>query len=257
MSDKELYTKTVEQIETLLKEQKGFGVEFYELNLNKENSTQNIQKKVEVKETRQMTEPDTSQLNLLNSASKKMSLEEISDEIGECTRCKLHRGRKNIVFGDGNSHARLVFVGEGPGRDEDEQGKPFVGRAGKLLTKIIHAMGLQRSDVYICNVVKCRPPENRNPEHDEMSICGQFLNKQLASINPEIVVCLGSIAAKYLLNSNASLGSMRGKFHNYENTKLMVTYHPAALLRNPNFKKPLWEDMKLVLKELKLPVPGD
>ncbi len=161
------------------------------------------------------------------------------------------------MFGEGNAKARLVFVGEGPGREEDEQGRPFVGRAGKLLTKIINAMGLQRTDVYICNVVKCRPPENRNPEADEMITCGQFLTKQLQSISPEVIVCLGSIASRYLLNSKASLGSLRGKFHPYGNSKLYVTYHPAALLRNPNFKKPLWEDMKLVLKELNLPVPGD
>jgi uracil-DNA glycosylase len=255
MNDKELYTTTIEQIETFLKEQKELGMEFYEINDNKKNTSQII--KTESSKSEYKTQTDISQLNLLSSMSKKMSLDEISDEIGECTRCRLHKGRTNIVFGEGNSHARLVFVGEGPGRDEDEQGKPFVGRAGKLLTKIIKAMGLQRTDVYICNVVKCRPPENRNPEADEMATCGQFLFKQLASINPEVIVCLGSIAANYLLNSKASLGSMRGKFHNYENTKLMVTYHPAALLRNPNFKKPLWEDMKLVLKELKLPVPGD
>ncbi|NIT12847.1 MAG: uracil-DNA glycosylase [Candidatus Dadabacteria bacterium] len=200
---------------------------------------------------------DTHQMSLLESAGRKMSLDEISDEIGDCTRCSLHEGRTNIVFGEGNAKARLVFVGEGPGREEDEQGRPFVGRAGKLLTKIINAMGLQRTDVYICNVVKCRPPENRNPEADEMITCGQFLTKQLQSISPEVIVCLGSIASRYLLNSKASLGSLRGKFHPYGNSKLYVTYHPAALLRNPNFKKPLWEDMKLVLKELNLPVPGD
>ena len=255
MSDRELYLKTLEQIETLLRQQKEFGVEFYEFKNNEKEKQHDVEKEENVKSN--MTETDTSQLNLLSAASKNMTLGEISDEIGDCTRCKLHSGRTNIVFGEGNSHARLVFVGEGPGREEDEQGKPFVGRAGKLLTRIIHAMGLQRSDVYICNVVKCRPPENRNPEPEEMSTCGQFLTKQIASIDPEVIVCLGSIAAKYLLNSKASLGSMRGKFHNYENAKLMVTYHPAALLRNPNFKKPLWEDMKLVLKELKLPVPGD
>ncbi|MGI9553335.1 MAG: uracil-DNA glycosylase [Thermodesulfobacteriota bacterium] len=191
-------------------------------------------------------------------SGKKQTLEEIREELGECTRCKLHTDRTNIVFGDGNPNARLVFVGEGPGRDEDMQGKPFVGRAGKLLTKIIEAMGLTRKDVYICNVVKCRPPNNRNPEADEVAACEPFLLKQIRSINPEIVVCLGSVATSLLLKmKQPRMGDLRGQFHEYGNSKLMITYHPAALLRNPNFKKPVWEDMKVVLKELKLPIPGD
>jgi len=238
------------------KQQKELGVEFYYMTPSKLNTDQDEAEIDKSAGDKDMTQ-DTHQINLLDSTAKKMTLDEISDEIGDCTRCKLHEGRTNIVFGDGNVNARLVFVGEGPGRDEDEQGKPFVGRAGKLLTKIIHAMGLQRTDVFICNVVKCRPPDNRNPEADEMTTCGQFLTKQLISIDPEVIVCLGSIASKYLLNSKASLGSLRGKFHPYINSKLLVTYHPAALLRNPNFKKPLWEDMKLVLEELELPIPGD
>jgi len=186
---------------------------------------------------------------------KTMTLEEIREEIGDCTRCKLHEGRTNLVFGDGNTKARLVFVGEGPGRDEDMQGKPFVGRSGKLLTKIIEAMGLKREDVYICNVVKCRPPDNRTPEPDEMSTCEQFLFKQIRFIKPEVIVCLGATAAKSVLKTKDSLGSLRGKFHMYSGTKLMVTYHPAALLRNPNFKKPAWEDMQVVMKELGLKIP--
>lgn len=191
----------------------------------------------------------------LFDGSKTMTLEEIREEIGDCTRCKLHEGRTNLVFGDGNPKAKLVFVGEGPGRDEDMQGKPFVGRSGKLLTKIIEAMGLKREDVYICNVVKCRPPDNRTPEPDEMSTCEQFLFKQINSIKPDVIVCLGATAAKSILRTKASLGSLRGKFHMYSGTKLMVTYHPAALLRNPNFKKPAWEDMQVVMKELGLPLP--
>jgi uracil-DNA glycosylase family 4 len=191
----------------------------------------------------------------LFDGSKTMTLEEIREEIGDCTRCKLHEGRTNLVFGDGNPKARLVFVGEGPGRDEDMQGKPFVGRSGKLLTKIIEAMGLKREDVYICNVVKCRPPDNRTPEPDEMSTCEQFLFKQIRFIKPEVIVCLGATAAKSILKTKDSLGSLRGKFHMYSGTKLMVTYHPAALLRNPNFKKPAWEDMQVVMKELGLPLP--
>jgi DNA polymerase len=191
----------------------------------------------------------------LFDATKTMTLEEIRGEIGDCTRCKLHEGRTNLVFGDGNPKARLVFVGEGPGRDEDMQGKPFVGRSGKLLTKIIEAMGLKREDVYICNVVKCRPPDNRTPEPNEMSTCEQFLFKQIRFIKPEVIVCLGATAAKSILRTKASLGSLRGKFHMYSGTKLMVTYHPAALLRNPHFKKPAWEDMQIVMKELGLPLP--
>ncbi len=186
-----------------------------------------------------------------------MTLEEIKEEIGDCTRCKLHEGRTNLVFGDGNPRARLIFVGEGPGRDEDMQGKPFVGRSGKLLTKIIEAMGLKREDVYICNVVKCRPPVNRTLEPGEMSTCEQFLFKQIRFIKPEVIVCLGATAAKSILRTKDSLGSLRGKFHMYSGTKLMVTYHPAALLRNPHFKKPAWEDMQVVMKELGLPLPNN
>jgi len=248
--------ETIEELKSYFKQQKELGVEYYYLKQDIQSVNEDKEKSDKSDGEKELSE-NTHQMNLLDSATKKMTLEQISDEIGDCTRCKLHEGRTNIVFGEGNANARLVFVGEGPGRDEDEQGKPFVGRAGKLLTKIIHAMGLQRTDVFICNVVKCRPPDNRNPEADEMTTCGQFLTKQLISIDPEVIVCLGSIASKYLLNSKASLGSLRGKFYPYINSKLLVTYHPAALLRNPNFKKPLWEDMKLVLEELELPIPGD
>lgn len=197
------------------------------------------------------------QFNIFDALAKKMTLEEIREEIGDCTRCKLHEGRTKLVFGEGNPKARLVFVGEGPGRDEDLQGRPFVGRAGQLLNKIIEAMGLKREDVYICNVVKCRPPENRTPEPDEMATCEQFLFKQIRSIEPGVVVCLGSTAAQSILKTKQSLGSLRGKFHQYGKAKLIVTYHPAALLRNPNFKKPLWEDMQVVMKELRISKPGD
>lgn len=190
------------------------------------------------------------------SSGKKETLEEIRQDLGECTRCKLHSDRTNIVFGEGNPKARIVFVGEGPGRDEDMQGRPFVGKAGKLLTKIINAMGLKRSDVYICNVVKCRPPNNRNPESDEVAACEPFLMRQIRSIQPEVIICLGSVATSLLLKSNkVKMSDLRGQFHQYGNSKLMVTYHPAALLRNPNFKKPVWEDMKIVMKELDLPIP--
>ena len=189
--------------------------------------------------------------------SSVQTLSEIREELGDCTRCRLCETRKNIVFGEGNPRARLVFVGEGPGRDEDIQGRPFVGRAGQLLTKIIQAMKLERKDVYICNVVKCRPPENRNPEPDEVASCEPFLTKQIESINPEIIVSLGSVATGLMLKlKNFKMGQLRGTFHQYGNSKLMITYHPAALLRNPAFKKPVWEDMKLVMKELGIPVNG-
>ena len=197
------------------------------------------------------------QIGIFDASAKKMTLEEIRAEIGDCTRCKLHEGRTNLVFGEGNPRARLVFIGEGPGRDEDLQGRPFVGRSGQLLTKIIEAMGLKREDVYICNVVKCRPPDNRTPEPDEMATCEQFLFKQIRAIEPGVVVCLGSTAAQSILKTKQSLTSLRGKFHQYGRAKLMVTYHPAALLRNPNFKKPLWDDMQVVMKELGISKPGD
>lgn len=190
------------------------------------------------------------QLGIFDAPSKKLTLEEIRGEIGDCTRCKLHKGRKNIVFGEGNPKAKLVFVGEGPGEEEDKQGRPFVGRAGQLLTRVIDAMGLERSEVYICNVVKCRPPGNRTPEPDETETCGQFLFKQIRTIDPDMIVCLGNAAAQWVLKTKDKLGNLRGKFHSYGRAKVMVTYHPAALLRNPGFKKPMWDDMQLVMKEL-------
>ncbi len=192
------------------------------------------------------------QLSIFDASFKRLTLEEIREEIGDCTRCKLHQGRTNIVFGDGNPKAKLVFVGEGPGEEEDKRGRPFVGRAGQLLTKIISAMGLKRSDVYICNVVKCRPPSNRSPEPDESGTCEQFLFNQLRAINPDFIVCLGSVAAQSLLKTKEKLGNLRGKFHSYGRAKVMVTYHPAALLRNPGYKKPLWDDMQIVMKELRI-----
>ncbi len=197
------------------------------------------------------------QLSIFDTTSKKLTLEEIRAEIGDCIRCKLHQERMNIVFGEGNPKARLVFIGEGPGEEEDKQGRPFVGRAGQLLSKIIEAMGLRRSDVYICNVVKCRPPGNRAPVPDESGTCEQFLIRQLRAIDPDIIVCLGNVAAQSVLKTKEKLGNLRGKFHSYGRARLMVTYHPAALLRNPGFKKPLWDDMQIVMKELGTTKSGD
>ena len=180
------------------------------------------------------------------------SLPGILNDIGDCTRCKLHRGRTKLVFGDGNPNAQLVFVGEGPGRDEDAQGLPFVGRAGKLLTQMIEAMGLQRKDVYICNVVKCRPPENRTPEKDEVEICSPFLLRQLDAIAPSVIVCLGSVAAQTLLETNRGISHFRGQWLDFRGRKLMATYHPAYLLRNPSAKGEVWKDLQKVMAVLGL-----
>lgn len=172
------------------------------------------------------------------------SLEAIREDLGDCRRCKLHQSRKHIVFGDGNPEARLVFVGEGPGHEEDVQGLPFVGRAGQLLTKIINAIDLSREDVYICNIIKCRPPGNRNPERDEIESCLPFLRRQLKSIQPQYICALGTFAAQTLLQTKTPISKLRGTFHPYQGIQLMPTYHPAFLLRNPNKKRDVWEDVQ-------------
>jgi len=180
------------------------------------------------------------------------SLERIRADIGDCKRCRLCERRTNIVFGDGNGKAELVFIGEGPGHDEDVQGLPFVGRAGKLLTQMIEAMGLQRRDVYICNVVKCRPPENRAPEKDEIAICSPFLLRQLDVIQPKVIVCLGAVALKALLGAERGITHLRGQWLEYRGTRLMPTYHPAYLLRNPSAKGDVWKDLQKVMNVLGL-----
>ena len=183
---------------------------------------------------------------------KSAALKAISEDIGDCTRCRLHKARKNIVFGVGNINAGIMFVGEGPGADEDEQGEPFVGRAGQLLNNMIAAMGLKRQDVYIANVVKCRPPGNRTPEKDECDICGPFLLRQIEVIKPKVVVALGAVAAKYLLAINDSMANLRGRWYDVKGSKLAVTYHPAYLLRDPRQKKEAWKDLQMVMKYLNL-----
>ncbi len=180
------------------------------------------------------------------------SLLRIRTDLGECTRCKLHKTRNKIVFGDGSPQADLVFVGEGPGHDEDVQGLPFVGRAGKLLTQMIEAMGLQRKDVYICNVVKCRPPENRLPEKDEVTPCSPFLQRQLDAINPKVIVALGACAAQTLLETTRGISQFRGQWLEFRGRKLMATYHPAYLLRNPSAKSEVWKDLQKVMAALGL-----
>ena len=196
------------------------------------------------------------------------ALKLIREDLGDCTRCKLHKqGRKQIVFGVGNPRADLMFVGEGPGADEDTQGEPFVGRAGQLLNNMIKAMGIRREDVYIANVVKCRPPGNRTPERDETETCSPFLMRQIAVVKPKVVVALGAVAAKNLLAMNASMSELRGRFYDFmpagarssdpswQGTKLAVTYHPAFLLRDPRQKGEAWKDLQMVMKFLGLEPP--
>ena len=181
------------------------------------------------------------------SPDREEALQQIRAEIGDCTRCKLHRlGRKQIVFGVGNPNADLMFVGEAPGADEDIKGFPFVGRAGQLLTKIIEAIGLRREDVYIANVIKCRPPENRNPEPDEVETCEPFLFQQIDSIQPKVIVALGTFAAKALLKTQDPISRLRGRSFDYRGATLIPTFHPAFLLRSPDRKRDVWEDMKKV-----------
>lgn len=177
-------------------------------------------------------------------------LEIIRADIGDCQRCKLAPTRTNIVFGSGNPKAELVFVGEAPGFDEDQQGLPFVGRAGQLLTKIIESIDIKREDVYICNILKCRPPNNRNPEPDEVLACNPFLKRQLATIRPKVVCCLGTFAAQNLLQSAASISKLRGRFHDVDGMRVIATFHPAYLLRSPDKKREVWEDMKQIRAEL-------
>jgi uracil-DNA glycosylase len=180
------------------------------------------------------------------------TLPRIREDIGDCTRCKLHRGRTKIVFGTGNPNAELMFVGEGPGRDEDLSGEPFVGRAGKLLTDMIKAMGLQREDVYIANVVKCRPPENRLPEKDEINTCSPYLMRQIDTIKPKVICTLGSCSAQTLLQTAQGISKLRGDWFDFRGAKLMPTYHPAYLLRNPAAKPEVWKDLQKVMAVLGL-----
>jgi uracil-DNA glycosylase family 4 len=192
------------------------------------------------------------------------ALKMIREDLGECTRCQLHKGRTKLVYGVGNPRADLMFVGEGPGADEDAQGEPFVGRAGQLLNNMIKAMGLQRGEVYIANVVKCRPPSNRTPEPEECDTCSPFLMRQIAAIKPKVIVALGATAAKNLLAMNSSLGDLRGRFYDFKpagsdpswpGARLAVTYHPAYLLRDPRQKGEAWKDLQMVMKYLGIEPP--
>ena len=190
------------------------------------------------------------------SADRAAALQLIRDEIGDCTRCALHSGRNKLVFADGSPAARLMFVGEGPGADEDAQGLPFVGRAGQLLNNMIAAMGLKREEVYIANVVKCRPPGNRTPEPEEANTCSPFLFRQIDVVRPEVLVALGATAATYLLGQRQPLAGLRGRVHTFRGTRLIVTYHPAFLLRDPRQKKEAWADLQIAMRELGLKPPA-
>jgi uracil-DNA glycosylase len=185
------------------------------------------------------------------------SLEDLREDIGDCRRCKLYQDRTNLVFGEGAPKARLVFVGEGPGREEDLEGRPFVGEAGRLLTRIIKAMGLTRESVYICNVVKCRPPNNRDPEADEIESCLPFLKRQLNLIQPDVICALGRVAAQALLGKEFRITRERGKWHSFMDIPMMPTYHPAYLLRNPTAKREVWEDIQEIMRHLGLEVKSD
>jgi uracil-DNA glycosylase len=190
-------------------------------------------------------DPPAQDLFSSDPVQRATTLAEIADLVAQCTKCRLCEGRTNTVPGEGAERARLVVVGEGPGKTEDETGRPFVGRAGELLTKILGAIGLERQQVFICNIVKCRPPENRTPQYDEIGNCVPYLFRQIELLGPSVILAMGNTAAQTLLNTKQSLGALRGKVHRFRGVPVIVTYHPAALLRNPNWKKPTWDDVRI------------
>jgi len=190
-------------------------------------------------------DPPAQDLFSADPIQRAATLAEIADLVGGCTKCRLCEARTNTVPGEGADRARLVVVGEGPGKTEDETGRPFVGKAGELLTKILSAIGLEREQVYICNVVKCRPPENRTPQYDEIAACVPYLFRQIELLAPSVILAMGNTAAQTLLNTKQSLGALRSKVHRFRGIPVIVTYHPAALLRNPNWKKPTWDDVRI------------
>ncbi|UCH81178.1 MAG: uracil-DNA glycosylase [Nitrospiraceae bacterium] len=193
-----------------------------------------------------ISEPDH-----IMSRDNARALQELREELGECTRCKLHKERKNIVYGEGSSDARLMFIGEGPGRDEDMQARPFVGEAGKLLTRLIEKMGMKRENVYIANIVKCRPPYNRDPEENEIAACKPFVERQIEIIKPKVIMSLGRVSAQSILGMKMPISRMRGNFFSFHDIALMPTFHPAYLLRNPKDKWLVWDDAQKVLEKLK------
>lgn len=232
----------LEYIESFLKDIKRRGQNHLMLELDKTSKHQKS-KSASIKNSESGSNNQT-------STSEVKTLDHVYQNLGNCQRCQLHSTRKNIVFGVGNENADLMIVGEAPGRDEDIKGEPFVGRAGQLLTKIIEAIGLSREEIYIANIIKCRPPENRNPEPQEIEQCEPFLIKQIQSIQPKVICCVGKFAAHTLLKTETPISKLRGQFAEYEGIALMPTYHPAYLLRNPSAKKFVWEDMQLVHAKL-------
>ena len=227
-------------------------------NQNPQPATQdpNLQIQEQAIPPRKPIHPAPAQADAIPAANRLQVLTLIREDIGDCTRCQLHLGRNKIVFGDGSPNARLMFVGEGPGADEDAQGIPFVGKAGQLLNNMITAMGLQREEVYIANVVKCRPPGNRTPEPEEANTCSPFLFRQIDVIRPQVLVALGATAATYLLGARQPLAGLRGRVHPFRGSQLIVTYHPAYLLRDPRQKKEAWADLQIAMHELGLKPPG-
>lgn len=230
-------------IEALKDQQNIFGDYLFEERLpTSKNNYDEIPPVIEV-----IREPVEETVNLFEEIDdwrNAKTLDELNNLIKNCTKCELHKNRNNFVFGSGNPDADVMVIGEGPGAEEDKQGLPFVGRAGQLLTDILKAIKFERNEVYIANIVKCRPPENRTPLPEEMETCIPYLKKQIALIQPKMILCLGLTAAKGLLRKKESLTALRGKFFDYEGIKVMVTFHPAALLRNPNWKRDCWEDVK-------------
>jgi uracil-DNA glycosylase len=238
------YLEIVTQVKAHLEYQRALGMNVVEIPVSECSGMPEVRA---VQASPLQAAPGTSPTSVLSSRG----LAAVREELGDCTRCKLHAGRKNIVFGDGNPNAGLVFVGEGPGQEEDVQGLPFVGAAGQLLTDIIvKGMKLSREDVYICNIVKCRPPNNRNPEPDEILACEPFLIKQIQAIKPKIIIGLGNVAVKTLLKTKEGITSLRGIWKTYQGIPLMPTFHPAYLLRTPSDKRLVWDDIKKVLGEL-------
>jgi len=242
-------TSLIKDIKIRIEMEKTFGVDTC-LHTNRERQKGESLSSSKSKVTPEAPKPDTQ--NMINEKEKRTRLlDGLKNEMLTCHKCPLGNTRTNLVFGVGNPMADLMFVGEAPGRDEDLQGEPFVGRAGQLLTKIINAIGLKRSEVYIGNILKCRPPGNRNPLPEEISLCIPYLKKQINIIQPKILCTLGSFAAQTLLNTKTPVGALRGKFHDYNGIPTMVTFHPAYLLRNPAEKAKVWEDMKKVRDFLK------
>jgi DNA polymerase len=240
---------TLKQLKRAMEFYQGIGFEHYPM--TKDNLDRLLSPLLSDKGSYHSGEIRSTGESSIVSSEKKDQLKKLKADIGDCQRCRLSHGRKHIVFGEGNPQAKLMFVGEGPGREEDIQGRPFVGDAGKVLTNLIKKMGLRREDVYIANIVKCRPPNNRDPEEEEKAACGLFLEKQIDIIQPKIIMALGRIAAHTLTGSSIPITKLRGSFFQYKGIPVMPTFHPAYLMRNPKDKWLTWEDAQKVLERLK------